>query len=29
MSANIEATARSGSEIATCDQCGRIVYWQF
>jgi uncharacterized protein len=29
VSANIEATARSGSEIATCDQCGRIVYWQF
>ncbi len=28
VSANIEATARSGSEIATCDQCGRIVYWQ-
>jgi predicted nucleic acid-binding Zn-ribbon protein len=28
VSANIEATARTGSEIATCDQCGRIVYWQ-
>lgn len=25
---HIEVMARSGSEIATCDQCGRIVYWQ-
>jgi predicted nucleic acid-binding Zn-ribbon protein len=25
---HIEVMARSGSEIATCDQCGRVVYWQ-
>lgn len=25
---HIEVMARSGPEIATCDQCGRIVYWQ-
>jgi predicted nucleic acid-binding Zn-ribbon protein len=25
---HIEVMARTGSEIATCDQCGRIVYWQ-
>ena len=24
---HIEVMARTGSEIATCDQCGRIVYW--
>lgn len=24
---HIEVMARSGAEIATCDQCGRIVYW--
>lgn len=24
---HIEVMARSGTEIATCDQCGRIVYW--
>lgn len=27
VSANIEAAARTKTEIATCDQCGRIVYW--
>lgn len=26
---HIEVMARTGSEIATCDQCGRIAYWQF
>lgn len=26
---HIEVMAKSGSEIATCDQCGRVVYWQF
>jgi predicted nucleic acid-binding Zn-ribbon protein len=25
---HIEVMAKTGSEIATCDQCGRIVYWQ-
>jgi uncharacterized protein len=25
---HIEVMARTGSEIATCDQCGRIAYWQ-
>lgn len=25
---HIEVLARNGAEIATCDQCGRIVYWQ-
>lgn len=25
---HIEVMAKSGSEIATCDQCGRIAYWQ-
>ena len=25
---HIEVMARKGSEIATCDQCGRILYWQ-
>ncbi len=25
---HIEVMARNGSEIATCDQCGRILYWQ-
>jgi predicted nucleic acid-binding Zn-ribbon protein len=25
---HIEVMARTGSEIATCDQCGRVVYWQ-
>jgi len=24
---HIVSAARTGSEIATCDQCGRIVYW--
>jgi uncharacterized protein len=24
---HIEVMARTGSEIATCDQCGRVVYW--
>jgi len=24
---HIEVQARSGAEIATCDQCGRVVYW--
>lgn len=24
---HIEVMAKSGAEIATCDQCGRIVYW--
>lgn len=24
---HIEVLAKSGTEIATCDQCGRIVYW--
>jgi len=24
---HIEVKARSGAEIATCDQCGRVVYW--
>jgi predicted nucleic acid-binding Zn-ribbon protein len=26
---HIEVMAKSGAEIATCDQCGRILYWQF
>jgi predicted nucleic acid-binding Zn-ribbon protein len=26
---HIEVMAKTGSEIATCDQCGRIAYWQF
>lgn len=25
---HIEVMAKTGSEIATCDQCGRILYWQ-
>lgn len=25
---HIEVLARNGSEIATCDQCGRILYWE-
>ena len=25
---HIEVQARTGQEIATCDQCGRVVYWQ-
>jgi predicted nucleic acid-binding Zn-ribbon protein len=25
---HIEVMARTGSEIATCDQCGRVVYWE-
>ena len=25
---HIEVMAKSGAEIATCDQCGRILYWQ-
>jgi predicted nucleic acid-binding Zn-ribbon protein len=25
---HIEVMARNGSEIATCDQCGRVLYWQ-
>ena len=25
---HIEVMARMGPEIATCDQCGRVVYWQ-
>jgi predicted nucleic acid-binding Zn-ribbon protein len=25
---HIEVMARTGSEIATCDQCGRVAYWQ-
>jgi predicted nucleic acid-binding Zn-ribbon protein len=25
---HIVVQARNGTEIATCDQCGRIVYWQ-
>jgi predicted nucleic acid-binding Zn-ribbon protein len=25
---HIEVMAKTGAEIATCDQCGRIVYWQ-
>ena len=24
---HIEVKARGGAEIATCDQCGRVVYW--
>ena len=28
VSTHIEVMARNGSEIATCDQCGRILYWQ-
>lgn len=28
VSANIEFEARKGENIVTCDQCGRIVYWQ-
>ena len=24
---HIEVQARNGTEIATCDQCGRVVYW--
>ena len=26
---HIEVMAKNGAEIATCDQCGRILYWQF
>jgi hypothetical protein len=25
---HIEVQAKAGVEITTCDQCGRIVYWQ-
>jgi uncharacterized protein len=25
---HIEVLVRNGSEIATCDQCGRVLYWQ-
>ena len=25
---HIESMAKNGAEIATCDQCGRILYWQ-
>jgi predicted nucleic acid-binding Zn-ribbon protein len=25
---HIVSAARTGSEIATCDQCGRVVYWE-
>ncbi|MDB6166928.1 MAG: smc 2, partial [Lacunisphaera sp.] len=25
---HIVVQARAGLEITTCDQCGRIVYWQ-
>jgi predicted nucleic acid-binding Zn-ribbon protein len=25
---HIESMAKTGPEIATCDQCGRILYWQ-
>ncbi len=25
---HVASAARTGSEIATCDQCGRIVYWE-
>jgi uncharacterized protein len=25
---HIEVMAKTGSEIASCDQCGRVVYWQ-
>jgi predicted nucleic acid-binding Zn-ribbon protein len=25
---HIEVMAKNGAEIATCDQCGRILYWQ-
>ena len=25
---HIEVMAKTGPEIATCDQCGRVVYWQ-
>ncbi|MDP1581081.1 MAG: C4-type zinc ribbon domain-containing protein [Candidatus Didemnitutus sp.] len=28
VSANVEFEARKGENITTCDQCGRIVYWQ-
>lgn len=28
VSSNIEFDARKGENITTCDQCGRIVYWQ-
>ncbi len=29
VSANIEFEARKGENIVTCDQCSRLVYWQF
>lgn len=29
VSSNIEFEARRSENIVTCDQCGRIVYWQF
>ena len=25
---HIVSAAKTGSEIATCDQCGRVVYWE-
>ena len=28
VSANIEFEARKAENIVTCDQCGRVVYWQ-
>ncbi len=28
VSSNIEFEARKGENIVTCDQCGRVVYWQ-
>ncbi len=28
VSSNVEFEARKGENITTCDQCGRLVYWQ-
>jgi hypothetical protein len=28
LSANVELEARKAGEVTTCDQCGRVVYWQ-
>lgn len=28
ISSEIESAARKGDQLATCDQCGRIVYWE-
>lgn len=28
ISSEIESASRKGDELATCDQCGRIVYWE-